>query len=233
MYNYLLIFVHSVQKKLYSLWSLPVYKSRPMGYTIITPREHDLPGQAKRTRRVERNSKKFKKGLDKNKGLWYTLRVRSNEPNDKKEVMCMMKMTYALALELAMTALSNDQTVPYVYTTSKVVDGERQSVTERAEVPMTEVKEKLTALLASLDKKASTEKKPTKTQQENAEVAQTLYDEMLACGKALTVSDMLAEFECVKGMSNQKVSALVRKLKDAGKVEKSVEGRKSFFKALA
>jgi DNA-binding transcriptional regulator GbsR (MarR family) len=56
---------------------------------------------------------------------------------------------------------------------------------------------------------------------------------MLACGKALTVSDMLAEFECIKGMSNQKVSALVRKLKDAGKVEKSVEGRKSFFKALA
>lgn len=145
----------------------------------------------------------------------------------------MMKMTYALALELAMTALSNDQAVPYVYTTSKVVDGERQSVTERVEVPMTEVKEKLTALLASLDKKASVEKKPTKTQQENAEVANVLYDEMLACGKALTVSDMLAEFECVKGMSNQKVSALVRKLKDAGKVEKSVEGRKSFFKALA
>lgn len=96
-----------------------------------------------------------------------------------------------------------------------------------------EVREKLAALLAQQEKKASTEKKPTKTQQENAEVAQTLYDEMLACGKALTVSDMLTEFECVKGMSNQKVSALVRKLKDAGKVEKSVEGRKSFFKALA
>ena len=96
-----------------------------------------------------------------------------------------------------------------------------------------EVREKLAALLAQQEKKASTEKKPTKTQQENEEVAQTLYDEMLACGKALTVSDMLAEFKCVKGMSNQKVSALVRKLKDAGKVEKSVEGRKSFFKALA
>ena len=96
-----------------------------------------------------------------------------------------------------------------------------------------EVRAKLVALSESLAKKASAEKKPTKTQQENAEVANVLYDEMLACGKALTVSDMLAEFECVKGMSNQKVSALVRKLKDAGKVEKSVEGRKSFFKALA
>jgi hypothetical protein len=96
-----------------------------------------------------------------------------------------------------------------------------------------DVREKLVALNDSLNRKSNAEKKPTKTQQENAEVAQTLYDEMLACGKALTVSDMLAEFECVKGMSNQKVSALVRKLKDAGKVEKSVEGRKSFFKALA
>ena len=31
--------MHYVQKKLYSLWSLPVYKLRPMGYTIITPRD--------------------------------------------------------------------------------------------------------------------------------------------------------------------------------------------------
>jgi hypothetical protein len=123
-----------------------------------------------------------------------------------KEVMCMKnQMTYAVALNAAVACEALSQ----------------------------EVREKLAALLAQQEKKASTEKKPTKTQQENAEVAQTLYDEMLACGKALTVSDMLAEFECVKGMSNQKVSALVRKLKDAGKVEKSVEGRKSFFKALA
>ena len=78
-----------------------------------------------------------------------------------------------------------------------------------------EVREKLAALLA---------------QQENAEVAQTLYDEMLACGKALTVSDMLAEFECVKGMSNQKVSALVRSLGTA--VERVEEKRKAYFRAV-
>ena len=197
--------MHSVQKKLYSLWSFTIEISCLLGYTIITPREHDLPSQAKRTDELKETQKKFKKGLDKNKGLWYTLRVRSNEPNDKKEVMCMTKMTYAAALSHVLT---------------------------NCEMPE-EVRAKLVALSESLVKKASAEKKPTKTQQENAEVANVLYDEMLACGKALTVSDMLAQFECVKGMSNQKVSALVRKLKDAGKVEKSVEGRKSFFKALA
>ena len=96
-----------------------------------------------------------------------------------------------------------------------------------------EVREKLAALLAQQEKKASAEKKPTKAQQENAELADQVLAYLRECGAPKTVSDLLAECECVKGMSNQKVSALVRKLKDAGKVEKSVEGRKSFFKALA
>ena len=140
----------------------------------------------------------------------------------------MMKMTYAQALEIALSKMSADDTFStFMYDVHEVGD------CVETKHSMSEVMEKLTALKASIDKKASAEKKPTKTQQENAEVAQTLYDEMLACGKALTVSDMLAEFEGVKGMSNQKVSALVRKLKDAGKVEKTVEGRKSLFKALA
>lgn len=143
----------------------------------------------------------------------------------------MMKMTYALALELAMTALSNDQAVPYVYTTSKVVDGERQSVTERVEVPMSEVKEKLTALLSSLDKKASTEKKPTKTQQENANLAEQVLAYLRECGEPKTVSDLLAECECVKGMSNQKVSGLLRTMLGST-VERVEEKRKAYFRAI-
>jgi phage/plasmid primase-like uncharacterized protein len=142
----------------------------------------------------------------------------------------MMKMTYALALELAMTALSNDQVVPYIYTTSKVVDGEHQSVTERVEVPMTEVKEKLTALLSSLDKKSGAEKKPTQKQKETAEVAQTLLNQLRENGNALTVSEMIAQLPVCEGMSNQKVSALVRSLGTA--VERVEEKRKAYFKAV-
>ena len=62
MYNYLRIFVYSVQKKDVSLLDLPVYKSRPMGYTIITPRDNDLPGQAKRTDELKETQKKVQKG---------------------------------------------------------------------------------------------------------------------------------------------------------------------------
>ena len=68
---------------------------------------------------------------------------------------------------------------------------------------------------------------------ENDELAERLFDDLLAHGGKMTVSDMLAQFDCVKGMSNQKVSAIVRKLKDAGRVVKDVEGRKSLFSAVA
>jgi len=68
--------VYSVQKKLYSLWSFTIEISCPLGYTIITPREHDLPSQAKRTDELKETQKKFKKGLDKNKGLWYNKSVK-------------------------------------------------------------------------------------------------------------------------------------------------------------
>ena len=88
-------------------------------------------------------------------------------------------------------------------------------------------------MMEQLDKKASAEKKPTKTQIEADALADALYDEMLADGGKLTVSEMLAKFDCVKGMSNQKVSAIVRKLKDANRVVKDVEGRKSLFSAVA
>jgi hypothetical protein len=96
-----------------------------------------------------------------------------------------------------------------------------------------EVKDNLVKMMEQLDKKASAEKKPTKTQLEADALADALYDEMLAEGGKMTVSDMLAKFDCVKGMSNQKVSAIVRKLKDAGRVVKDVEGRKSLFSAVA
>lgn len=144
----------------------------------------------------------------------------------------MMKMTYALALELALSALSNDQSVPYVYTTFKVVDGERQQVTERVEVPMTEVKEKLVALSESLAKKASAEKKPTTKQKEAKAEAEQVYAELKEAAKAMTVSEMIAELPSCEGKSNQKVSAYMRDLIAQQKVKRDVQKRTAYFKAI-
>lgn len=133
----------------------------------------------------------------------------------------MMKMTNKIALEIAMTALTNDANAEFRLAGTEVTFSKQEAM------------EKLVKMMEQLDKKASAEKKPTKTQLEADALADALYDEMLADGDKLTVSEMLAKFDCVKGMSNQKVSAIVRKLKDAGRVVKDVEGRKSLFSAVA
>lgn len=135
----------------------------------------------------------------------------------------MMKLTNKIALEIALNAIENSVLPNWSFT-----EGEN-----RLEVSKAEAMDKLTKMMEQLDKKASAEKKPTKNQLEADALADALYDEMLAEGGKMTVSDMLAKFDCVKGMSNQKVSAIVRKLKDAGRVVKDVEGRKSLFSAVA
>ena len=135
----------------------------------------------------------------------------------------MMKLTNKIALEIALNAIENSVLPSWSFT-----EGEN-----RLEVSKAEAMDKLTKMMEQLDKKASAEKKPTKTQLEADALADALYDEMLADAGKLTVSEMLAKFDCVKGMSNQKVSAIVRKLKDAGRVVKDVEGRKSLFSAVA
>ena len=133
----------------------------------------------------------------------------------------MMKMTNKIALEIALTAIDGMGLNEYRFAgTENTFSAE-------------EAKAKLYKMIEQLDKKASAEKKPTKTQLEADALADALYDEMLADGGKLTVSEMLAKFDCVKGMSNQKVSAIVRKLKDAGRVVKDVEGRKSLVSARA
>ena len=130
-------------------------------------------------------------------------------------------MTNKIALEIALTAIDGMGLNEYRFAgTENTFSAE-------------EAKAKLYKMIEQLDKKASAEKKPTKTQLEADALADALYDEMLADGGKLTVSEMLAKFDCVKGMSNQKVSAIVRKLKDANRVVKDVEGRKSLFSAVA
>lgn len=138
----------------------------------------------------------------------------------------MMKMTYAQALEIALSKLSADDTFStFMHDVHEVGD------CVETQHSMTEVMEKLTALKASLEKKASTEKKPTKTQQENANLAEQLLAYLRECGQPKTVSDLLAECECVKGMSNQKVSGVLRTMLGST-VERVEDKRKAYFKAI-
>ena len=85
--------------------------------------------------------------------------------------------------------------------------------------------------LELLAKKNASEKKPTAVQVANEGLKQTIMDVLNENGGLMTVTDIQKSCEELSELSNQKVSALIRQLKDDGKVEKVEDKRKSFFKA--
>ena len=82
-----------------------------------------------------------------------------------------------------------------------------------------------------LDRKNSGERKPTATQQMNAVIKERILDFMKP-NRLYTVTEIQKGVEVPEGvdeLSNQKVSALLRQLDDAGKVVKTVDKRKTFY----
>ena len=110
------------------------------------------------------------------------------------------KMTYAKALEIAMNAVKENK----------------------------EVYDKLDALKASIAKKNSAERKPTATQKANEEYKKAIL-EFMEVGKKYTITDLMKEVVELTDLSNQRVSALVRQLKEEGLVERTEEKRKAYF----
>ena len=86
--------------------------------------------------------------------------------------------------------------------------------------------EKLTALKAQLVKRASGERKPTKTQKENegvkSEILAVLTNESKQCKE---IAETL-------GISVQKCSALLRQLVENGSAERYTEKRVTYFKVV-
>ena len=80
-----------------------------------------------------------------------------------------------------------------------------------------------------LEKKSS-KSGQTKTQKENEILMERLIVALGEVGKAVTISEFqsLSTAE-VATLSNQKISALLKKLVESGKVIKTVEKKKSYF----
>ena len=102
-------------------------------------------------------------------------------------------------------------------------------VVENCELP-TEVKAKIESMIASLEKKSakSGERKPTKTQIANEGFKSIIVDNM-EHGRLYTITEIAKEMPFGEELSNQRVSALVRQLKDAGVVVRTEEKRKAYF----
>lgn len=88
------------------------------------------------------------------------------------------------------------------------------------------VVEKLTALRAQIEKKNSADRKPTKAQVENAELREKILTFLT---EAHTATEVAEEF----GISNQRATALLTVLKKSEMVERTVDHRKAYFKAIA
>ena len=78
------------------------------------------------------------------------------------------------------------------------------------------------------------EKKPaksgqTKTQKENAEILVKIKAELAEVGKAVTITELQAASAEMAQYSNQKLSALLKKLVESGEVVKTTEKKKSYF----
>ena len=77
--------------------------------------------------------------------------------------------------------------------------------------------------------KKSASKKPTKAQIENEELKSKIIDVLGEFENGATASEVLGADASFTGMSNQKISALLKQLVDSGVVVKSSDKKKSIF----
>ena len=82
--------------------------------------------------------------------------------------------------------------------------------------------------LELLAKKNSAEKKPTAVQVANEGLKSAILDFMVE-GQKYTITDLMKSVPELADLSNQRVSALVRQLKDSDLVIRTEEKRKAYF----
>ena len=82
--------------------------------------------------------------------------------------------------------------------------------------------------LELLAKKNSAEKKPTAVQVANEGLKSAILNFMVK-GQKYTITDLMKSVPELADLSNQRVSALVRQLKDSGSVIRTEEKRKAYF----
>ena len=122
----------------------------------------------------------------------------------------MTNMTYANAIDYALEVLGSEEVVAH--------GAENHA----------EVIEKLEALKAQLAKRGSS-KTPTKTQKENEVVMECIADALYCVHDPVTVTELIGSAEALQCYTNQKISALLRKMVEAGKVVKTMDGKKAKF----
>lgn len=83
-----------------------------------------------------------------------------------------------------------------------------------------------------LENKKQGSKKPTATQQENEKFKIEIVEFLDAhIEEKFTISELCCGIECLKELSNQRISAILKQLVDTKQVVKVYEKRKAYFSA--
>ena len=77
----------------------------------------------------------------------------------------------------------------------------------------------------------------TKTQKENAVIAEMLVEELAKAGKPITITDLMNESEAIQNyvlengnrLTNQKISAIFKQIGEANRIIKDTDKKKSYF----
>ena len=120
------------------------------------------------------------------------------------------KLTNKKALEIAIAAIETSSFSTSDFKTDEII-------------------EKLEKMLAQVEKKSGGERKPTAKQEENKRLEKIILDYLTEQTESKTVTDMMKEIPELDGMSNQKVSSLVKPLKDGELIEKEIKKGRSYF----
>lgn len=79
-----------------------------------------------------------------------------------------------------------------------------------------------------LDKKGATEKKPTAKQTENADIKTEILNGM-EDGKKYTIAELQDSIGVLADLTNQRISALLKQMKDANLIVRTEDKRKAYF----
>lgn len=128
------------------------------------------------------------------------------------------KMTQVSALEIAVEVIEN------------IING---TPVNPATFNLPEVAEKLSGMAEKLAEKRST---PSKADKEKSAEHKAIADEIIlvlsteeTVTNGMTVSEMQKASEMLAGYSNQKISAILRKMVESKAIVKTVDKKKSYF----
>ena len=104
---------------------------------------------------------------------------------------------------------------------------------EEISVSLDEIMEFARHEIDLLNKKANSKSKKEKANDaENVRLSDLILEVLLDSEKAFTISEIMAKNDELGALSNQKVSALMKKLVDGGQVAKSVNKGRSYFSVV-